>query len=100
MQMKPYTHALLAAGYIVGIILIIQNVVDQPKIEGTILLPVAMLSLFTLSAAVMAFLFIYRPMQLYLDNQKQEALRFFGKTVLTFAGLVALYLAFLVVLVH
>jgi len=47
--------------------------------------PVIALMLLVLSAAVMAILFFGRPIQLYLDNQKKEALAFLGYTVLWFA---------------
>ena len=53
--------------------------------EDTVVVPIAMLSLLVLSAAVMAFLFLSRPIMLYLDGQKNEAVRFFGKTVAIFA---------------
>jgi len=93
--MNPYVHAVLAALYIVAVVFVMSTFVDTPALEGTLLLPVAMLSLLVLSVAVMAFLFGYRPFQLYFDNRKQEALRFFATTVLTFAFLVAIYIGLL-----
>jgi len=41
----------------------------------------AMLSLFTLSAAVMGYLFAAEPIMMYLDGKKKEAVNFFFTTV-------------------
>ena len=88
---KPFLHALVAAVYIVFIVYAIDTV--SSIISGkTILIPMVMLSLFVLSAAIMGFLFFYDPICLYLDDQKQESLVFFGKTVGFFACFVALFL--------
>jgi hypothetical protein len=51
-----------------------------------------MLGLFVLSAALMGYLFLYEPFNLYMENRKQEAVLFFGRTVLFFAGCVAVFL--------
>lgn len=50
----------------------------------SVLLPIAFLSLFVLSAAVMGYLFLYQPLQLYFDSQKKEALALFLQTVGSF----------------
>lgn len=49
-----------------------------------------MLSLFVLSVTVMGLLFLGKPLTLYLDGQKKEAVRFFFSTVGIFAGLTLL----------
>ena len=41
--------------------------------DNSVLAPIAALSLFSLSAAVMGFLFLSEPLQLFLENQKKEA---------------------------
>lgn len=84
---KPFVHALLATGYISLVVLCMHY---APKMLGesdSILVPVAMLSLFVLSAAIMGYLFLLQPAQLYLDGRKQEAVSFFLKTVGFFAGI-------------
>jgi hypothetical protein len=98
-NMNPYVNAVLAAGYIVGIVFVVSNFTDNPTLEGTLLLPIAMLSLFTLSAAVMGFLFVYKPLQLFLDGSRAEGVRFFARTVLTFALIAAVYVGFIISLV-
>lgn len=51
------------------------------NIDNTIIGPVAMLMLFTLSAAVVGSLVFGRPVMLYLDGKKREAMNFAGATV-------------------
>ena len=81
----------MALGYIALIILIINKTssiaVNTPD---TLLAPVTMLSLFVLSAAIMGILFVYEPLRLFLENQKQQALSFLIKTVGTFACFVVI----------
>lgn len=69
---------------VVGIIYALQS----PNTPDNILAPIFLLSLFTLSAAVMAFLFFYQPFKLYFDNHRKEALVYFMKTVGYFATMV------------
>lgn len=81
---NPYANAVYAALYIVGIVSVLSTFVDG-KAGASILIPMVMLSLFVLSAAVMGLLFVYTPAQMFLDNQREQALVFFFKTVGTFA---------------
>lgn len=60
-----------------------------PKAD-TVLAPIAMISLFTLSAAVMGYLFFYQPIVLFLDGHKDKAVKFFLQTVTVFAGITSL----------
>ena len=76
----------MALGYIAGIILVISKTSSiAANTPDTILAPVTMLSLFVLSAAIMGILFVYEPLRLFLENQKQQAFLFLIKTVGTFA---------------
>ena len=59
------------------------------------LAPVVFLSLFTLSAAVMGYLFCYQPLQLYIDGKKKQAVNLFLHTTLIFGCFTALALALL-----
>ena len=90
-------YAFAAALYIVIIVFAI-NFVTKILPKETIIIPMVMLGLFVLSAAIMGFLFLYEPLQLYFDNKKQEALLFFGKIVGFFACFVALFLVLLFLL--
>lgn len=81
---QPFTNSLLATLYI-ACISIIFYFGDQLKIgRQPILAPIALISLFTLSAAVMGYLFLFQPFILYFDGQKKLALRFFLHTTLIF----------------
>ena len=98
MTKNPYINAFFAGAYIMLIVLVLNTFVDNPALEqsgGSIFIPMVMLSLFVFSAAVMGFLFVYRPLGLYLDGKKNEAVTFFVKTLLTFAVWVLIFLSLL-----
>ncbi len=88
MIQNPYLNAVLAAAYIVLVVMAISFFVEGRQ-EGpgneTVIVPIAMLSLFVLSAAVMGYLFLYGPFALWFDGKRQEALGFFFRTVGVFA---------------
>jgi membrane protease YdiL (CAAX protease family) len=89
---KPFWRATAAAVYIILIVLVVQVVTSALLSESeTILIPMTMLSLFVLSAAVMGFLFLSEPLQLFLENKKKEAIRDFGKVLGFFAGFVVVF---------
>ena len=100
MTTKPFYNAVLAAGYIVGLVYFIFTFVAQPNTpdsQTSLLVPIAMLSLFVLSAAVMSYLFLYEPLMLYFDNKRQEAVRFFLATIGIFALITLIFLGLLIV---
>jgi hypothetical protein len=80
---NPFLNAAIAAIYIVLVVFTVNSI----SRFGTpsLLMPVLMLSLLVLSVALMGVLFFFEPARLFLDNQKREALVFFGKTVGLFA---------------
>ena len=86
MTKSPYLNALFAGLYSIGIVFLISALAkpNTPDNE-TLLVPMMMLSLFVLSAAVMGFLFVGEPLMLYLDGKREEAVKFFLTTVATFA---------------
>jgi hypothetical protein len=62
----------------------------MPTIQTTtndFIMPIIMLSLLVLSVAVMAYIFGYQPLVLFLDNKKKEAISLFLKTVGIFGGI-------------
>jgi len=89
MNKNPYYNAVLASAYIflVGTFMSHASVIFGQ--HDTALTPVMVLSLFVLSAALMGYLFIGEPAQLYMDGHKKQAMTFFWKTVATFAGITA-----------
>lgn len=87
---KPIIHAATAMSYIVGLFLLLFFGIGEPNSPDPALMPVIMLSLFVLSAAIMGYLFLSEPLMLYLDGKKKEAVQFFYQTVLWFAVFTAL----------
>jgi hypothetical protein len=94
---KPFIYSLLAALYIAFLVLGINYILPMLP-QKSILIPMVMLSLFVLSAAVMGFLFLSEPLKLYMDGAKQEAVSFFTKTVGIFAGFVVIFLVLLFII--
>ncbi len=96
MTKNPIINALCASGYILLVVSVMTFVTsplrDKPD---TFFAPVVMLSVLTLSVSVMAFLFFYQPLQLFIEGKKKEALDLFAKTVGTFAALTAVALGLL-----
>ena len=89
---KPFIHALGAVIYIVIIVSIVNATSHSFQSQnGTILIPLTMLSLFVLSAAVMGYLFLSEPLYLLVEGQKKEAIVFFAKIVGCFACFVVLF---------
>lgn len=88
MSKNPLINALGASAYI-GIVVALINFVSQTQRNkpDTAFAPVAFLSLLTLSAVVMAFMFFYQPLLLFIDGKKKEAVNLFLKTVAVFAVL-------------
>ncbi|HEY4481504.1 MAG TPA: hypothetical protein VI489_01485 [Candidatus Brocadiaceae bacterium] len=96
MTKNPLYNALFASLYIVVIASIMFY---GTKLAGpmgnTFLAPIAMISLFTLSAAVMGYLFGYQPFVLYFDGKKKQGLDLFLKTVAVFGGVTIIFLVLL-----
>jgi len=87
MTKNPFYNALAAVLYIV-IIVFTMNFVDSKEVNtgmAQFITPIMVLSLFTLSAAVMGYIFCYQPLRLYLDGKKESAVKLFLKTVAVFA---------------
>ena len=85
MTKNPLVNAVAALAYIaiVASIMFYGPRIVGPR-EDTIIVPIAMISLFTFSVAVMAFIFFYQPFQLYFAGEKKTAAHLFLKTVLAF----------------
>ena len=96
MTKNPLINALSASAYIVLVVSIINllssKLRDTPDTIGA---PVMFLFLFTLSAAVVAYIFLYQPLQLLIEGKKQEAASLFIRTIGIFAVFTAIVLALL-----
>ncbi|MFA6077524.1 MAG: hypothetical protein WC724_00735 [Candidatus Paceibacterota bacterium] len=94
---KPFLYAFSAALYIVSLISVIylasRFLKDVPE---TIIIPMTMLSIFVLSAAVMGFLFLSEPLSLLVEGKKREAIIYFAKIVGFFACFVIIFATILI----
>lgn len=86
MTKNPFINALSASAYIILVVTVMtlatQPLKDKPD---TLFAPITILFMLTLSVAVMAFLFFYQPLQLFIEEKKKEAVNLFVKTVGIFA---------------
>ncbi len=93
MKWNPFVNGVGAAAYVWALVLLISHIANlHHDTPDNVVGSVAAISLFVFSAAVMAFLFFYRPVMLLFEDKKAEALSFFFKTLLTFGllGLLAI----------
>jgi hypothetical protein len=95
MSKNPIVNATTAGAYIVLIVSVISLAEKFSSHPDKFLAPVVFLSLFTLSAAVMGYIFCYQPVQLYIDGKKKQAVNLFLHTTLIFGCFTALALALL-----
>lgn len=90
MGKKPLTNALGALFYIVVVASVMfYGTRSMPSGEDGIIAPIAAMSIFTLSAAVMGYFFLYHPAELYFDGKKQAGVKLFLQTV-TWFGVITL----------
>jgi len=93
---NPLINALCASAYIVFGVTIMTFMAQPLKNKpDTFFTPIVFLSLLTLSVAVMAFLFFYQPLMLFIEGKKKDAVSLFVKTVGIFAAITAISLVLL-----
>lgn len=91
MRWNPFINAVGAAAYVWGVALLIHYIASlHHDTPDNLIGSIAALSLFVFSAAVMGFLFFYRPAVLLAENKKREAVSYFLKTLATFGAITAL----------
>jgi Na+/serine symporter len=81
MTKNPFYNALAALLYIIVIVLSMTTISSIQSNFDEIVMPIIILSLFTLSTAVMAYIFGYQPLRLFLEKKEKEAVSLFLKTV-------------------
>jgi hypothetical protein len=89
---NPILNSIFAAIYITIVACIMFYGLRNAPPTDTLLAPMVIISLFTLSAAVMGYLFCYEPLRMYLEGQKKESLQFFLKTVASFAVITVVFM--------
>jgi len=96
MTKNPILNALAAVLYITFVACVMFYGVEKKVPNNSILVPIAVLSLFTLSAAVMGYIFLYQPIQLYFDGKKKQAINLVLLTIAAFAVVTAIIFALLI----
>jgi len=97
MTKNPFFNAICAAGYVA---LIVSTLFYGSSLvpEGeSIIFPIAILSLFVLSAAIMGYIFLFNPLVLFFEGNKKEAVELFLRTTLYFGGITLLFICILIV---
>lgn len=97
MTKNPVINALVASLYIVFIGSIMFFGSQYAAHGPSFLAPIAIISLFTLSAAVMGYVFCYTPIVMYFDGKKKQAVQLFLQTVGVFGVITAVALGLLFV---
>lgn len=92
MTKNPFINAFAAIVYIVLVASVMFYGTKNLGPANSIIAPIAIVSLFTLSAAVMGYIFLYQPGMLYFDNKKKQAVALFLQTVGVFGGITVIFL--------
>ena len=87
MSTNPFLNALAATTYITVIASLMRYGSKAAPDIDSIVIPIAFLSLFVLSAAMMGYFFLYQPLRLLCEGNPKESVRLFLATVTTFAGI-------------
>lgn len=95
MTKNPFVNGSLASLYIFIIVFVMDFGNRFTDHKYTFLAPVAAISLFTLSAAVMGYLFCFQPIQLYFYGKKKQGVKLFLHTTLVFGSITILVMALL-----
>lgn len=96
MTKNPFINALGASLYIILVVSVMTFITQPLKNKpDTFFAPITVLFVLTLSVAVMAYLFFYQPLMLFIDGQKKQAVNLFIKTVGIFAAITLLVLILL-----
>lgn len=90
MRWNPLLNAAAAAAYI-GAVVVFLHFLESIRHDtpDTYIDGIGFISLVVFSAAMMAFLFFYRPLVLLIDNKKPEAISYFLKTLGVFGVITA-----------
>jgi hypothetical protein len=89
MSKNPIVNGLVATLYIVVLVLVMTFGIRLMGPQDTFMTPIAMICLFTLSAAVMGYVFCYQPIMLFVEGKKKQAVQLFLQTVAVF-GIITL----------
>lgn len=82
---KPFLNALSATAYITLVASMMFYAPEMNLPEKIVIIPIGMLSLLVLSAALMGYFFFCQPVRLLVEWKQKEATKFFLSTIAIFA---------------
>lgn len=85
MIQRAFINAFSAELYIVGLVLLINQMFESLPNEDTLVILMVMLSLLVLSVCVMGYFFVLQPVTRFLGTGLKEALQLFLYTIGIFA---------------
>jgi hypothetical protein len=86
MTKNPIYNAIAAEVYILLVASVMRFIIKQNSGKpDTFFDPIVILSLLTLSVAVMGYIFFLKPVLMYIDGEKKEAITLLLQTILSFA---------------
>ena len=85
MTKNPFINALSGLLYIVVVVSLVYYSSGFGGNGPSIFFPIAVLSLFVFSAASMGYIFLYQPLQLFLEGEKKKSVDLFLTTLGIFA---------------
>ena len=98
---RAFINAIATTAYIIIIALFMYYLqANSPEKTATVFIPIAMLLLFVFSAAFTGFLVFGKPIMLYLDGKKKEAISLVGYTLVILFILTILAFIFLIAYLH
>lgn len=92
---QALTHSFIALLYIVLVSFLLSNGEKLFGSDKSVLVPIAMLSLLVLSAAIMGILIFGKPIIMYLDGQKKEAVKLTIYTIISMFVITAIFFGIL-----
>ena len=93
MSTNPFLNALAATAYISTVASVMYYLLDEIEPVDSVIAPIAFLSLFVLSAALMGYFFLYQPLRFLFEQKPQEATKLFLQTVAVFASITGVVIA-------
>jgi len=96
MTKNPLINAITASLYILLVVSVMTFITQPLKHKpDTFFVPITVLFVLTLSVTVMAYLFFYQPLLLFIEGKKKEAVNLFVKTIGVFAAITLVILLLL-----
>ncbi|OGG78487.1 hypothetical protein A3A36_01615 [Candidatus Kaiserbacteria bacterium RIFCSPLOWO2_01_FULL_52_12b] len=89
MSNNPFLNAFAAAAYITAVASVLYYGPKTVAPVDGVIVPIAFLSLFVLSTAMMGYFFLYQPARLFFENRHKEAAKLFLLTTAIFACITA-----------